>query len=769
MLLLLAIVAQAGCGGRETADPGTPITATAQTDATGKMVRELDRLYLETLANPLAYYYLNLERASFIRREAASSGGGMSPPMRRAYAAELLNGGDTKSAIEQIEILLDETRATAGSNSRIRRTLLDLLAVSYLRLGEQQNCVAHPNAGSCILPIQDTAVHRLPNGSRRAIELYTELLSTYRSDYQSRWLLNVGYMTLGLYPEEVPPDLLIPGLEADSTNGIPHFRNVAGILGVDHDGLAGGVAVEDFNKDGHLDIFVTSHRLNDQSQLFLNDRHGGFVDHNPGAGVEGIGGGLNVLHADYDNDGYDDVFILRGGWLGESGYHPNSLLKNTGDGTFQDVTEEAGLLSYHPTQTAAWADFNRDGWLDLFIGNEDADRWLQAWQNAGASPAEGDGHHASELYVNNGDGTFSEVAANVGIDLEAFVKGVAWGDVNNDGLPDLYVSIIGSPNRLYLNRGPRESGEWWFEDVSAGIHEPFFSFPTWFFDYDNDGWEDLFVAGYDLRRINDAAADAAREYLGLPVETEMPRLFRNNGDGTFTNVAAEAGLNKVLFAMGSNYGDLDNDGYLDIYLGTGTPDLRSVIPYRMFRNVGGERFEELTFEGGFGHIQKGHAVAFADFDLDGDQDIYASIGGAYGGDRYSNVLFENPGFDAENAWITIRLEGRRSNRSAIGARIRITVSDHGGGRRHIYRSVSTGGSFGSSSLQQEIGLGPAARIDEVRITWPDRDGTVEKFSDLVLNQYYKVVEGRQTAEVIPTRVIPFRDERFEPHQNGEAP
>ncbi len=766
ILVLLGLV---GCGGSEPVEPVEPAAdVVARSEGTRAMVQDLERLYRETQADALGYYYMNLEHAARIREQAGGRLDDMPPAMRRAYAVALLNGGDTAAAIEQIEALLRERGEEDALRSRDGRDLLALQAIAYLRLGEQQNCIAHPTADACILPLRASAIHRWPEGSRRAIDLYTRLLRRYRTDYASRWLLNVAYMTLGRYPDDVPPDLLIPGLTADTSRGVPRFPNVAGALGVDADDLAGGVAVEDFNRDGLLDIVATAHRLNDRIWFWVNDGQGAFIERSREAGLSGISGGLNILHADYDNDGFEDLLILRGGWLGERGQHPNSLLRNNGDGTFEDVTVRAGLLSYHPTQTAAWRDFDRDGWLDLFIGNEESDRWLQAWQGAGIAPPPEDRPHPCELYRNNGDGTFTEVAAQVGITLNAFVKGVAWGDVNNDGWDDLYVSVIGSPNRLYLNRGPQEPSGWRFEEAGAGVHEPFFSFPTWFFDYDHDGWEDLFVAPYDLRQIGEAAAAVAREYLGLPVETEMPRLYRNNGDGTFRDVSAEVGLNRVLFAMGSNFGDLDNDGFLDIYIGTGAPDLRSVIPNRMFRNVGGERFEEITFEGGFGHLQKGHAVAFADLDRDGDQDIYAAMGGAYEGDGFANVLFENPGYGARHAWVALRLEGRRANRSAIGARIRITVTNYDGSRRQIHRTVSTGGSFGASSLQQEIGLGEAQRIDEVHITWPNRERTVDVITDIVPNRSYTIVEGRAEAEPVPAWPVPFRVAGTSPSRAGSS-
>src|SRR5439155_17123326 len=164
------------------------------------------------------------------------------------------------------------------------------------------------------------------------------------------------------------------------------------------------------------------------------------------------------------------------------------------------------------------------------------------------------------------------------------------------------------------------------------------------------------------------------------------------------DVSAAVGLaDKAIYAMGSNFGDIDNDGWLDFYVGTGNPDLRSIIPNRMFRSVAGKRFQEVTVEGGYGHLQKGHGTTFVDLDRDGDEDVFMMLGGAYAGDVFSSVLFENPGWP-HRSWITLNLEGRTANRSAIGARVEIVAADSSGATRTLYRTIDSGGTFGSRSL-----------------------------------------------------------------------
>jgi hypothetical protein len=645
---------------------------------------------------------------------------------RLQLAQVLLADGQNAEAVAEI----DAARALVEADRPLFRPpffsrVLDAQAISYLRKAEVDNCVAAHNADSCLLPIRGGGVHRDPSSATRATEIYRELIALQPEDLTTRWLLNLAARTAGQYPQAVPERWRIDDAVFASEQALPRFYDVAPAAGLAVDALSGGVVTEDLTGDGLLDVMVSSWLLSDPLRFFVNRGDGSFEQRTAEAGLEGLNGGLNLVHADYDNDGFADVLVLRGAWLGRGGRHPNSLLRNRGDGTFEDVTEAAGLLDFHPTQTAAWADYDGDGWLDLFVGNE-------------STPGE---THRCRLFRNRGDGTFADVAPALGLDVAGMVKAAVWGDYDNDGRPDLFLSILGERNRLFRNQGSGGAAVWSFQDVTAeaGVGEPRASFPAWFFDYDNDGWLDLFVAGYGEDYLSAGVEAVAADYLGLPFTSARPKLYRNHGDGSFEDVTAAAGLDHPYYAMGSNFGDLDNDGFLDIYLGTGAPDFRALMPNRMLRNDGGRRFVDVTAAGGFGHLQKGHAIAFADLDNDGDQDVYAVMGGAYPGDVYPNALFENPLVPAAGGgWLGLELEGTESNRSAIGARLRLTV-ETASGRRQIYSTVATGGSFGSSPLRRELGLGDAEQVTELEVRWPS--GTVQRFRDLATGQRYRLREG----------------------------
>ena len=421
-------------------------------------------------------------------------------------------------------------------------------------------------------------------------------------------------------------------------------------------------------------------------------------------------GGLNIIQADYNNDGCMDILVLRGGWE-----FPvrKSLLRNACNGTFTDVTRESGLAKIATsTQTAVWADIDNDGWLDLFVGREDG---------------------PSQLFRNKGDGTFEDVSRSSGVARSAFTKGVVAADYDNDGYVDLYASNYGGDNFLYHNN---HDGTFTEVGNRAGVQAPWRSFAAWFFDYDNDGWPDLLVNSY--YQSND---EVVRTYLGLPHNAETMKLFKNLGNGTFRDVTAEAGLDKVFMAMAANFGDVNNDGFLDMYLGTGSPSFASVMPHELLLNTGSGSFVSITTSSGTGELHKGHGIAFADLDRDGDEDIVAEVGGAVPADRHAMRLFENPG--QANDWINVRLVGVKTDRAAIGARVKLTVENAdeqgAGAPRSIYRTVGSGGSFGANPMELHIGLGRSARIRNMEVWWPV-SSTRQNFLDVGKDQYVEIRE-----------------------------
>ncbi|HTR29569.1 MAG TPA: CRTAC1 family protein [Puia sp.] len=638
---------------------------------------------------------------------------------RKANA--LLQLGEEQRAIDIYQGLLGQLSL---GNLEQRHVIMKDLAVAWLRLGDRANCINSNNAESCIYPISGDGVHRDKTGAEKAIDLYKMILAESPSDLESRWLLNIAYMTTGGYPEEVPPQFLLNVRDDDSTHQVKPFRNVAMNVGLDYKCIAGGSIVDDFNNDGYDDIILSSWSLTEPMRYYRNNADGSFTDVSDSSGLGYLTGGLNIMQLDYNNDGYKDIFVLRGGWKGKFGKNPNSLLRNNGDGTFTDVTKASGLLTFHPSQTATWADFNNDGWLDVFIGNE-------------TTPNEEP--HPCQLFINNKNGTFTDIAAKAGCAVTKFVKGVTSGDYNNDGMTDIFLSTMNG-NKILLRNETGKNGEVKFRDVSeeAGLgHNLTRTFPTWFWDYDNDGWLDILVCGYEFNQSLSYYAGA--EAVQLPVgNAGKVFLFRNNHDGTFEDVSAEVGLNSTAFAMGANFGDIDNDGFLDFYLGTGNPQLRSAVPNKLFKNLGGERFLDVTTAARVGNLQKGHGVSFADLDNDGSEDIYIKMGGAYTGDAFENCLYLNPGQN-NNHWINLVLQGTVSNKAAIGARIKVTFKENET-ERSVFRDVNSGGSFGSNPLRQHIGIGQATTIERVEVYWPVT-GKTQLFRNLPIDTNVKIIEG----------------------------
>jgi hypothetical protein len=628
---------------------------------------------------------------------------------------------------------------TPGIPTSVRAQTTALLGINALRRGEQDNCIACVGPSSCIFPIVREAVHTRPSGSREAVQWFTTYLDEWPGDLRVRWLLNIAAMTLGNYPHKVPARFLIPLSPFRSKLDLGRFENIATKVGLITRGpdLAGGCVFDDFTGDGRPDVFTSSFDVVHGASLYVNRGDGTFEDRSKLAGLDDQVYALNVTRADYDNDGRPDVLLLRGAWEKPARM---SLLRNKGDGVFEDVTVASGLGTPISTESAAWGDYDNDGRLDLFVCGEF--RLLPDTGSGDQSSYSADPRNHCRLYRNKGDGTFVDVADTAGVLNERYAKGAAWGDYDNDGWLDLFVSNMEGPARLYHNRGDGK-----FIDVAPdlGVVGPPHGFTCMWWDYDDDGRLDIFAADYSSN-----LAEVVASYLGLPVYSEdHPHLYHNLGTGGFREVSREAGLARPMPTMSVNAGDIDNDGDLDLYLGTGWMSLSGLVPDLMYVNVGG-RFEDVTESTGTGHLQKGHGVSFADWDEDGDLDLFVVLGGGYPGDRGYNALFQNPGHG--HHWLKLRLVGNRTNRSAIGAKVRIDLTGPGG-RRTIHRVIGNNGTFGGNTLVESIGLGDATTVESLVVTWPTSK-TTQTFHQLAADQSVEITEGTKAFRSVPRSLSP---------------
>jgi hypothetical protein len=623
-----------------------------------------------------------------------------------AWAQIHAYAGDMDRAIERWQAA---KRIAEGGIPGMLATMEETLGLAFLHKSETDNGVYRSPGDLCLFP-RINAPYPDTTSSGKAVQHFLSYLDQKPDDLEVRWLLNLAYMTLGRYPGGVPQKYLIPPSVFESKLDSGRFVDVAANAGLNVFSMAGGVIVDRFENDDLLDVVTSSMDVCEPLHYFRNNADGTFTERTAQAGLADQLGGLNLIQADYNNDGCMDMLVLRGGWEFPM---RKSLLRNNCNGTFTDVTRDSGLgKTVSRTQTAVWADVDNDGNLDLFVGNESG---------------------PSQLFRNKGDGTFEDISRAAGVDRTGFIKGVVAADYDNDGYVDFYLSDYNGNNLLYHNNHNRT-----FTEVAkqAGVQAPWRSFAAWFFDYDNDGWPDLFVTSYYL-----SIEEVARSYLGLPRNAETLKLYRNLGNGTFRDVSAEVGLDKVFMPMAANFGDVNNDGFLDLYMGMGSPTFASMAPHELLLNKEGKSFVSITASSGTGELHKGHGIAFADLDRDGDEDIVAEVGGAVPADRHALRVFENPG--NRNDWITMRLVGVRSNRAAIGARIKVTVETTGGNNervtRSIYRTVGSGGSFGANPLEQHIGLGFAALIQNVEIWWP-ASNTRQSFSTIAPNQFIEIKE-----------------------------
>jgi len=609
------------------------------------------------------------------------------------------------------------------------------LATTALRMGDYDDAVVHldnllsdqsaaANDRSWWLSLKGLARYK-QHRFTEAVPLLEKAIrgnaqnSVTLSLFSDWWNLHLAYEDGGIplaqrtMPFRFRPGLPLPGDEAPLS-----FKDIAAEMGVNKfDGL-GPSAWCDYDHDGDFDLFVCG--CDSYGALYRNDGDR-FRDVSAEAGLFHVQSGFSATLQDYDNDGCCDLYIGRDGWNGPA---PNSLYRNNGDGTFTDRTDSAGVGHPGSSFVHSWLDYNRDGFLDLYVANGIVG-----------------GGDTNVLYRNNGDGTFTDATAEAGLKERRGTKtiGFAIGDYDKDGWPDLFVGGWNGPHRLYRNGA---NGTFREVAVKAGLTSPSWEssrYVSFFFDYDNDTWPDILMT--NLAPFARVVMGISKAYSQLPAEERetlfkmAPKLYRNNRDGTFTDVSRNAGFLYPIGVMGANVADVDNDGFQDVYFATGDPAVARMEPDRFFRNNGDGTFTDWTFATGLGNLGKGHGVTFVDIDHDGDLDMYVPEGGFVHGDAWENAFYRNLQATG-NGWLHIDLQGDPSNRDAVGTSLTVTA----GGMTQL-RQVKGGRGFGSSdSPTVEFGLGKSKTVERLEIRWPS--GTHQSFEAVGVNQRIFVHEGR---------------------------
>lgn len=622
----------------------------------------------------------------------------------RLLLAELYLQAAATMNLERATALCSEALAAQPQ----RRDAHYLLLQATLRLGRfpaalersRSLLAAYPDDGHAYLLAGTAAFWARDDQVRPWLERAVDLLASH-DRLKALWLLELTYERQGEEDPAWPPRYRFPRRAAVPTATDLRFVDVAERVGVAKKDRGRGSAWLDFDGDGDFDLFSVGIQV--EHALYRNDG-GQFRDVAQATGLADARGGWAAASADFDNDGDDDLFVSRDAWEGQA---PNSLYRND-SGVFSDRGCAAGLADSSDSFTAAWLDFDGDGYLDLYVAN--------GVTGTGAPNA---------LLHNQQNGAFLDVAAAAAVADSSKTIGTAAGDFDGDGLTDLYAVNIGQLNRLYRNRGDGTFAE---QAERAGVLFPVEGgYVAFFFDLDNDGHLDLFASTMS------AFPDVLNSMVtGEAIEPNRPFLYRNLGDGTFADIAVVAGLKGSFGSMGAGFGDLDNDGFVDIYLANGGPQMARLEPNVLFRNLGDGTFADITATAGTGSLGKGHGATFADFDRDGDLDLYAGLGGHYDADTWANALYRNDG--PAQHYLSIELVGTQANRSAIGTRVAAFAAG-----RTIRAQRQSGFGFGSSNEPLlHLGLGSATRVDSLHVLWPGH--ARQRFFDLPVDCRIRIAQ-----------------------------
>jgi tetratricopeptide (TPR) repeat protein len=639
-------------------------------------LREVAGLEPRTAAAYMGIGYLRMEPTQMMDLQEAAAAFAKAHELEPGNLEAAFNLGKVRLSQGDRDAAITTFRALVGQNPKSLPARYQLGMALYLKM-------AYADAASEL---------------RRAAELGEGSLMTL-------WALYLAYQQVGGYPEDLADTYKREWERKTGRGSTVRFVDVAQEAGVARSGVGRGSAWADYDADGDLDLFAV--RQFAASSLFRNDG-GVFVDVAAAAGVE-AGPGMSCAFADYDNDGDPDLYIARNGWYGKA---PNTLYRNEGNGRYADVSAAAGVDDGGSSFTACWGDVDNDGFLDLVVANG----------------VTGDGS-PNRLYHSDRQGGFQDVAAAAGIRPGRSI-GSALGDYDNDGDLDLYLVNFSNLNSFYRNDTDPQGGGVVFTDVTRETRTqlPLGGYFAFFLDFDNDGNLDLFCS-----EMSDYEAALYSKVTGRTrFDRNRPALYRNEGDGSFADATYQAGLGKSFGSTGVQSGDFNGDGYPDIYLSNGGAEVERLEPDALLLNQRDGTFVDIAADIGLQQLGKGQGVSFADYDADGDEDVFISVGGTFPGDPWPSLLLRND--SQAHSWLTLRLIATRSNRDGIGARVRVRA-----GGQNRYAQVSSGGGSGINSLPVEMGLGQAQRIDEVEIRWPS--GQVDVHKELAVNQALVVREG----------------------------